>query len=74
MAVLYILVVVGLWLAWREHRLRNCLLLLIVIFYLAIVSSGLEAYSRFRDPIMPFSHCSLAQVQWRSLGIPGMVG
>jgi 4-amino-4-deoxy-L-arabinose transferase-like glycosyltransferase len=52
--VLYVLVVVGLWVAWREHRLRNCLLPLIVIFYLAIVSSGLDAYSRFRVPIMPF--------------------
>ena len=54
LAVLYTLVVVGLWSAWRGHRLRNCLLPLIVIFYLAIVSSGLEAYSRFRVPIMPF--------------------
>lgn len=52
--VLYVLVVVGLWAAWREHRLRNCLLPLVVICYLAIVSSGLDAYSRFRLPIMPF--------------------
>ena len=54
LVVLYLLVVVGLWAAWREHRLRNCLLPLIVIFYLAVVSSGLDAYSRFRVPIMPF--------------------
>jgi hypothetical protein len=52
--VLYVLVVVGLWAAWRKHKLRNCIMPLIVIVYATAVSSGLEAYSRFRMPIMPF--------------------
>ena len=52
--VLYVLVAVGLWAAWRQHRWRSCLIPLIVITYLALVSAGLDAYSRFRVPIMPF--------------------
>jgi hypothetical protein len=52
--VLYALVLVGIWSAWRGHRLRNCVVPLIVIFYVVIASSGLDAYSRMRLPIMPF--------------------
>jgi len=51
---LYVLAAVGLWAAWRERQLHNCLMPFVVILYLAVVSSGLDAYSRFRLPIMPF--------------------
>jgi 4-amino-4-deoxy-L-arabinose transferase-like glycosyltransferase len=50
----YLLGLIGLWSAWRTYRLRICLLPLLVIIYTVVVSSGLEAYSRFRVPIMPF--------------------
>jgi 4-amino-4-deoxy-L-arabinose transferase-like glycosyltransferase len=50
----YLLGLFGLWSAWRSYRLRMCVLPLLVIIYTVIVSSGLEAYSRFRVPIMPF--------------------
>ena len=50
----YLLGLIGLWSAWRSYRLRLCLLPLLVIIYTVVVSSGLEAYSRFRVPIMPF--------------------
>jgi 4-amino-4-deoxy-L-arabinose transferase-like glycosyltransferase len=54
LVALYALVVVGLWSAWRLHRLRSCVMPLIVIVYLVLISSGLDAYSRLRVPIMPF--------------------
>jgi 4-amino-4-deoxy-L-arabinose transferase-like glycosyltransferase len=50
----YLLVAVGLWSAWRTQNLRSCLLPVITIVYTIVVSSGLEAYSRFRVPIMPY--------------------
>ncbi|HXQ61910.1 MAG TPA: glycosyltransferase family 39 protein [Acidimicrobiales bacterium] len=50
----YALVLTGLWSAWRRHRLRYCVFPLIVIVYTIFVSSGSEAYSRFRVPIMPY--------------------
>jgi 4-amino-4-deoxy-L-arabinose transferase-like glycosyltransferase len=54
LVALYVLVVVGLWSAWRSRRLRNCVLPLIASVYLVLISSGLGAYSRYRVPIMPF--------------------
>src|ERR1700722_2807306 len=48
LVVLYLLVVLGLWSAWREHRSRNCVVPLIVILYVVVASSGLDAYSRMR--------------------------
>jgi len=51
---IYLLSAVGLWLAWRRHHLRNCVFPVMTIAYAIIVSSGEEAYSRFRMPIMPF--------------------
>jgi 4-amino-4-deoxy-L-arabinose transferase-like glycosyltransferase len=52
--VLYLLSAVGLWFAWRRHHLRNCIFPVMTIVYTILVSSGEEAYSRFRTPIMPF--------------------
>jgi hypothetical protein len=50
----YILVALGLWSVWRARLLRNGVLPVIVILYLLVVASGLEAYFRFRTPMMPF--------------------
>lgn len=70
---LYLLVIRGVWAAWRENRLRSCVLPLIALFYVAIISSGLDAYSRFRLPIMPFlallaGHGAQAIAEARSRG------
>jgi hypothetical protein len=51
---LYGLAAVGMWSAWRSRTLRNAVLPILVIAYMILVSSGLEAYSRFRVPIMPY--------------------
>jgi Dolichyl-phosphate-mannose-protein mannosyltransferase len=50
----YILVALGLWSALRARLLRNGVLPVLVILYLLVVASGLEAYFRFRTPMMPF--------------------
>jgi 4-amino-4-deoxy-L-arabinose transferase-like glycosyltransferase len=54
LVALYVLVVIGLWAAWRQRRLRNCFIPIVVVLYLLLVSSGSDAYSRFRSPLMPF--------------------
>jgi 4-amino-4-deoxy-L-arabinose transferase-like glycosyltransferase len=51
---LYLLSAFGLWLAWRRQCLRSCVFPIMAIAYTIIVSSGEEAYSRFRMPMMPF--------------------
>ena len=55
--VLYLLACTGAWVAFRERQIKWLLTSVCICFYLVVVSSGPEAYSRFRVPLMPFVCC-----------------
>ncbi len=53
LAVCYLLSVLGVWEAYKRQRWFLLALFVLPAFYLVLVSSGNQSYSRFRLPLMP---------------------
>jgi hypothetical protein len=68
LALLYAGAAAGLWLAWRQGSLRLLAPLLLTLGYLLLVSTGAEAYSRFRVPMAPLL-AMLAGPGWAGLAL-----